>query len=78
MAILPAGPFDRILADEDTAPLYLLSFDKTGWLHDPSTVEYLVQRIHSKDFSDVYLLSHGWNNEFNFAVELYRELFTDI
>lgn len=76
MAILPAGPFDRILADEDTAPLYLLSFDKTGWLRDPSTVEDLVQRIHSKDFSDVYLLSHGWNNEFNFAVELYRELFT--
>ena len=73
--MIPAGSYETVVVDEDSGPLYLVQFDKTGRVLNPRTADKLLDEVRSGAFTDLYLLSHGWNNEFADALALYREFF---
>ncbi|MBH0776296.1 hypothetical protein [Nocardia bovistercoris] len=67
------GPFDHVLTtDGFRAPFYTLRFDAAGRSTSPLTQEHLVDALRSNIFTDVYLFSHGWNNDWNAALANYR------
>lgn len=65
------GPYKVFTAaGGQTIPLYLVTFDKDGNCQAPETVDTLRDIV--KTASDVYVFSHGWNNDFNAATALYE------
>lgn len=70
---LPPGPF-RFLngVDGSKIPYYVIPFDKYGNCIGPQTKEDLLDKIESENYSDVFLFSHGWNNDFEYATGLYE------
>lgn len=74
--VLPAGPHEQIdLGGGQKAPLYIIPFDKDGLCTGPQTRKALVEAVKSGGFSDVFLFSHGWNNDWPTATERYRAFF---
>lgn len=74
--ILPAGPYEQIdLGGGMKAPLYIIPFDKDGLCTGPQTRKALVQAVKTGGFSDVFLFSHGWNNDWPTATQRYRDFF---
>ena len=70
------GPYESFqLQSGNAAPLYLITFNKTGECQSPLTLSLLLQEASSGKYTDVHLFSHGWNNVFKDAVHLYREFF---
>ncbi|MGH8923377.1 MAG: hypothetical protein ACRDWA_01850 [Acidimicrobiia bacterium] len=70
---LAAGPYEQISVTEGArAPFYLLRYDKDGRAAGPRTQEHLIDALESGDFTDVYVFSHGWNNDFSTALSYYR------
>ncbi|KHS70957.1 hypothetical protein RC77_05435 [Pectobacterium brasiliense] len=62
-------------AEGDDAPFYILQFKKNGDLL-PKSKEKLHEIINrSKQFSDIFLFSHGWNNDWEWANKRYRAFF---
>lgn len=52
-------------------PTWLLRFDKHGACTSPATREQLLQTLRDAPPSDLIFFSHGWNNDFVEAAELY-------
>lgn len=52
-------------------PTWLLRFDKHGACTSPATREQLLQTLRGAPPSDLIFFSHGWNNDFDEAAELY-------
>ena len=72
---LAAGPYKQIsLGNGQSAPLYLIDFDKNGRSEGPLTQKHLLTTARKGNFTDIYILSHGWNNVFADAVSLYEDL----
>jgi pimeloyl-ACP methyl ester carboxylesterase len=72
-----AGPYKLVpLGNGKSAPLYLIDFDKEGRSEGPLTRKHLLDTVSGGDFTDIYVLSHGWNNVFKDAVGLYERLLT--
>src|SRR5690348_2134406 len=70
------GHYDYFPIDGgETAPLYLVVFDKNGLCQSPLTLEKFVEEANSGRYTDVHVFSHGWNNVFKDALQLYREFF---
>jgi hypothetical protein len=70
------GPYENLpLPDGTSVPLYLITFDKEGRLQSPLTLQALLARVDGGDFTDVHVFSHGWNNVFKDALQLYRGFF---
>lgn len=69
MAATP-GPY---LIDRIGMPTWLLRFDKVGACTSPQTRAALLAHLEAVDRTDVVFFSHGWNNDFDAAVDLYRE-----
>lgn len=70
---LPPGPYDEIaLPDGSRAPWYLIPFDKRGVCTAPQTRADLVEKARAGAFTDLFLFSHGWNNDFATANGRYR------
>jgi hypothetical protein len=68
---LPAGPYRTITAPDGTAfPYYIIPFDKKGRCEGPETLRHLLD--HCGDRSDIYLFSHGWNNDWKAATDRYE------
>ena len=67
--IPPVGPL-RVIGRDD--PMYVLPFDKHGSTTAPQTLEHARATLRSGGFTDVYLFSHGWNNDWATATERYR------
>ncbi len=67
---LSPGPL-RYLNSEGLSPtpLYVIPFDKNGVCAAPRTLDDLVQA--AAESTDVYLFSHGWNNDWPSAMDLY-------
>jgi len=77
MAARQPGPFKQVpLGNGQNAPLYLVEFDKDGRVENPLTRQHLIDAVKNGTFSDLYILSHGWNNTFDDAMRLYDELLT--
>lgn len=68
--------FSRITAGGRSVPLCLLQFDKHGATTSPQTRAQLVEAIAARDYSDVYVFAHGWNNDFAASLELFEGFFT--
>ncbi|MET0716475.1 MAG: hypothetical protein ABWY57_16335 [Mycetocola sp.] len=54
----------------DKAPYFIIPFDERGSCVGPRAQEELIRQ--SADATDVYLFSHGWNNDWSGATSLYR------
>ena len=59
-----------------TMPAWILRYDGDGVCQSPLTHQDLLDHLHSSSYSDVILFSHGWNNDFDAALGLYRRLLT--
>lgn len=75
--VLPAGPYEQIHISNQgaqyPAPLYLLNFDKAGKCESPATFAEVVDRAATGEFTDIVLISHGWNNDWPAATQLYND-----
>lgn len=69
---LPIGPYKMIhLSNGERAPWYLLPFDKTGACEAPLTRASAVASMKTQNYTDVFIFSHGWNNDWAAANRLY-------
>jgi hypothetical protein len=73
--IPPVGPLHVIGRDN---PMYVLPYDKRGGTTAPQTLEHARATLRSGGFTDVYLFSHGWNNDWATATERYRQFATGL
>lgn len=55
-------------------PYFELQFDKQGKVFDPNELQQAVSSIGQGAFTDLFVISHGWNNDMADARALYREL----
>ncbi|MGA8090501.1 MAG: hypothetical protein WCA10_24715 [Terracidiphilus sp.] len=68
---LPAGPYRHVtLADGTDVPYYIIPFDKKGRCEGPKTRQHLID--YAKEYTDIYLFSHGWNNDWKTATDRYE------
>ena len=70
-ATLPAGPY-RVLhtVEGELLPYYMLPFDADGVCTGPQTLQHLLEVAHG--YSDIFLFSHGWNNDWAAATQRYE------
>ena len=68
---LPAGPYRTLaLANGTEIPYYIIPFDEEGRCVGPQTRRHLVE--HAGGFSDIFMFSHGWNNDWTVATQRYE------
>src|SRR5688572_22037941 len=69
---LSAGPYKMVQTSHngDAAPWYIIPFDKDGVCTAPLTRADLIESATKK--TDVFLFSHGWNNDWDTASERYE------
>ena len=66
------GPLQSVeLHDGGSAPFYALRFDAEGRTMGPETQQCLIDALDADTFTDVYLFSHGWNNDWDTALRSY-------
>jgi hypothetical protein len=71
---LPAGPYEQLrLPDGSLAPWYIIPFDKRGNCKAPQTRAHLVEAVKNGSFTDLFLFSHGWNNDWETANGRYHD-----
>lgn len=72
--LAPGAPY-RLLGLEDgrAAPFYVVPFDKDGLCSGPLTARHLVDEVAGGGTTDVFLFSHGWNNDWATAVRRYDD-----
>jgi hypothetical protein len=71
------------LGADVSAPFWVLDFDKFGYLDSPRTAKQLQGVLESArdqgaPFTDLIVLSHGWNNTYSTAIDLYRDFTTNV
>jgi hypothetical protein len=55
-------------------PYFELQFNKEGKMFDPNELQQAVTSISRGGITDLFVISHGWNNDMAEARALYREL----
>ncbi len=69
---LPVGPYRTIEIDDGVqAPFYIIPFDEQGICQGPLTRDHLLTTLQNGAFTDIFLFSHGWNNDWKTATDLY-------
>lgn len=58
----------------ENMPFFELEFDKRAKLVDPSEWQSIEQELKDQAYTDIIVLSHGWNNDINDAKDLYNGL----
>lgn len=71
-----AREFSEITAGGQRVPLYLLQFDKRGTPTSTATRAALLDAVRARDYRDVYIFAHGWNNGFDDSLQLFERFFT--
>lgn len=71
----PPGPYKHVQMSEngESAPWYVIPFDKVGACTAPLTRKHVVEAVGATDHTDVFLFSHGWNNDWETASERYED-----
>ena len=59
-------------------PYFELEFDAKGKPTDPNQLTALLDGLKQRNATDVFIASHGWNNDPKEAHALYEELFTNV
>lgn len=71
-ATIPAGPYRTLRTVEGEAfPYYIIPFDKDGACEGPRTEQHLLDAV--AGYSDVFVFSHGWNNDWSTAIKRYED-----
>ena len=71
---LPAGPYRSVtLPNGDSVPFYVIPFDARGVCEAPQTRADLVRQVAENHYTDVFLFSHGWNNDWTVATKRYDD-----
>lgn len=72
---LPAGPYRTLTTPEGGAfPYYILPFDADGVCTGPLTRQHLLANL--QGVTDIFVFSHGWNNDWTAATKRYDEFIT--
>lgn len=69
----PVEPFRVFDVGGTRAPLYILPFDRDGTCMGPETRAKALEDAHDSNATDVFLFSHGWNNDWRAASAHYVE-----
>jgi hypothetical protein len=70
---LQTGPYHFIdLGGGAQAPFYIIPFDREGRQEAPRTTSHLLDTVASGDYTDLFLFSHGWNNDWRAATDAYN------
>ncbi|HVQ08211.1 MAG TPA: hypothetical protein VMS43_07225 [Allosphingosinicella sp.] len=69
------GPYQL---DGVAMPTWLLRFDKNGNGESPRTLALLLDTLDRDPPTDLIFFSHGWNNDFAFAGQLYRTMLGNV
>jgi hypothetical protein len=69
--VLPPKPYKTIEIDGRQTPWYIIPFDKSGQCTAPKTLADLISCATSEAFTDVFIFSHGWNNDWAAASARY-------
>jgi len=59
----------------DRFPYFEVQFTKDGQIHDHTEVDQLLAFAGQGGATDLFVVSHGWNNDMGEARQLYKELF---
>jgi hypothetical protein len=71
---LPAGPYRTLRLDDGTdVPYYIIPFDKKGRCEGPETRRHLVDAVTTTAVTDIFLFSHGCNNDWTVATKRYQD-----
>jgi hypothetical protein len=62
-------PWKTLPSDLGPVPFYVIQFDKHGKCTSPAALDHLVETSRAK--TDVFLFSHGWNNDWAAATSRY-------
>lgn len=63
------------MSDLKGFPYFEVEFDKKGEVHDQDQVKALTDFLASRGASDLFVISHGWNNDMGDARNLYSRFF---
>lgn len=70
---LPPGPYKTLSLEDGTQiPFYVIPFDKEGRCDGPATRADLINTVRNGSFTDIFLFSHGWNNDWSAATGRYE------
>lgn len=70
--LIPAGPYKHLTTVEGVPfPYYVIPFDEDGVCVGPQTLKHLLD--HADGYSDIFVFSHGWNNDWSAATARYDE-----
>lgn len=72
--VRPSGPYPIPGINMET---WLVRFDKNGVCSSPKTRDVLLDNLAVKKDRSVVFFSHGWNNDFADAVDLYRRFLSE-
>ena len=73
MTTLPPSPFAQITCvGGPPAPFFMAPFDKHGNCEAPATRARLLEELAAGRYTDVFVFSHGWNNDWQTAVGSYQ------
>ncbi|WP_373500305.1 alpha/beta fold hydrolase [Desulfococcus sp.] len=71
---LKPGPYRFIRMDDGIeVPFYIIPFDKRGICDGPETRRHLINSVKEGAYSDIFLFSHGWNNDWSVATKRYED-----
>lgn len=59
-------------------PFWLLTFDKHGSPEDTGAIDHLIAELNAQKITDLFIFSHGWNNDRSAALALYNRFFGEV
>lgn len=59
-------------------PFWILNFHENGLLRDAAMEARLADEVGGENLTDLFVFSHGWNNEPSYAKALYGAFFTEV
>ena len=59
-------------------PSFEIEFNKNGAAHDPAAVKQVLDFLAQGTVTDLFIISHGWNNDMTEARDLYRQFFARV
>lgn len=76
-ATIPVGPYRALKTNEGVPfPYYIIPFDKDGNCEGPKTQEHVHENC--AGYSNIYLFSHGWNNDWTAATSRYEDFINGV
>jgi hypothetical protein len=59
-------------------PFWVLTFDKDGQPTDAGSISRSITEVKQDGITDLFIFSHGWNNDRTAAMNLYRDFFGEM